>query len=82
MKIETMPVISLYELLQNIKIQFDLSLDWAEVLDEMGCDSCDEYFCYDYGHEEDDIYCEPAIVCIRSYLRDVIPNSKKVLIRI
>ena len=82
MEVKMMPTISLHDLLQAIEIQYDIHISFMDALDWLGASSSYGYFAFDYGNLDEDVYFDPAIVCIRSYLRDVIPNSKKVLIRI
>lgn len=84
MKVRMMPTISLYELISAVNNQYNIELNWLDMQYDLDGEKCNEdcYFTYDYGDIEEDIYCTPAIVCIRTFLRDTIPNYKKVLIRV
>lgn len=84
MKVRMMPTVSLYDLISAINSQYDIELNWLDMQYDLGGEECNEdcYFVYDYGDIEEDIYFTPEIVCIRTFLRDTIPNYKKVLIRI
>lgn len=83
MKIEMMPTISMHELINAVNNQYAIELDW-QVMEDLGGESCEDgyYFAYDYGDIEEDIYYSPEIVCVRTFLRDTIPNYTKVLIRV
>lgn len=83
MKIEMMPTISLSELINAVNNQYAIELDW-HIMEDLGGESCEDdyYFPYDYSNIEEDIYCQPEIVCVRAFLRNTIPNYKSVLIRV
>ena len=81
MKIEMKPTISLYELIRAVEIQYDISIRYIDALDWMDA-SQEGYFLYNYGNSDEDIYYNPAIVCVRNFLRNVIPNYKEVFIEV
>ena len=71
-------MISLHDLLQAIEIQYDIHISFMDALDWLEASNSYSYLAFDYGNLDEDVYFDPTIV----YLRDIILNSKKVLIRI
>lgn len=82
MEVKMMPTVKSCELDEAVKMQYDLDLYIPDVLfceDDL---QYNHYLEYDYQNINEDEFCTRKEMCVRWYLRDVLPQYNSILIEI
>ena len=82
MEVKMMPTVKSCELDEAVKMQYDLDLYSPDVLfceDDL---QYNHYLEYDYQNINEDEFCTRKEMCVRWYLRDVLPQYNSILIEI